>query len=206
MTDRKRLAAAAAVVVIAGAVALLALDGRSAAPRPAAAPAAAPPSSASARPAVASDAPPTPPDATPPPVAPPAIRGPRSASAGAAWEEVPVALRAHELGRELARDVRVSLEEARGGMEPCFATEAKALQHVRAAPADPDRPFGGPGVLILRIESRAGALDVVDVEVDALGTSTAALAACCRNVLHGWRIPAAQAVPGKRYRLAFPLL
>jgi hypothetical protein len=140
-----------------------------------------------------------------PRVTPATIRGRRAARADVDWAEVPVALRVNQLGPAIAADVKASLEEARAGMGSCFRAEALALAGKPPQAEDPDRPFGGPAVLVLQLESRDGAVDVVDVEVATLGTSTEGLATCCGNVLRGWRIPAAGSTTGKRFRLKLPL-
>jgi hypothetical protein len=118
---------------------------------------------------------------------------------------VPIAARPYDLGPELARPVASALDAARGDMEPCFKEEDRALAQGRGPKFDPRDPPTGPAVLVLRLESREGALDVVDTELDSLGTSTRALAVCCQQILKGWSIPAPLAVPGRRYRLLYLL-
>lgn len=155
--------------------------------------------------------PPAPTDAVAAPAAPvstkpiaPARRRPM-AEATSAWAEVPIAARPYDLGPELARPIMAALDAARGNMDPCFEEEDRALAKGQGPRFDPLNPPTGPAVLVLRLESREGALDVVDTELDSLGTSTRALAACCQQILKGWPIPAPLAVPGRRYRLLYLL-
>jgi len=90
-------------------------------------------------------------------------------------------------------------------MDSCFQEEDRLLARGGGPKFDPSNPPTGPAVLMLRLEAREGALDVVDTELDYLGTSTRALATCCQHVLKGWPIPAPLAVPGRRYRLKYLL-
>lgn len=134
----------------------------------------------------------------------PARRRPM-AEASSAWAEVPIAARPYDLGPELARPIMAALDAARGNMDPCFEEEERALAKGKGPRFDPLNPPTGPAVLVLRLETREGALDVVDTEIDSLGTSTRALAVCCQQTLKGWPIPAPLAVPGRRYRLIYLL-
>lgn len=200
MTSGRLLAAGAATVaVLTGASVLLLsrLDGAApGAPPPATSQPPAPP----ATPVVAEvPAPPAPsPAPAPRPQAfQPSVRGLPSASDQAAWERVPVAIRLADLG-PLAAAVHASLETARQDMSRCFEAEARAGGD-GTSPGE-EAPTG-PGVLVLRLESRERGLDVAGTEVASRGTSSAALVACCREVLRGWSIPAEAAQPGKRYRL-----
>lgn len=133
------------------------------------------------------------------------IRRRPSAEAGTAWDQVPIAARPYDLGPELARPVTTALEAARGDMEPCFKEEERALARGEGPRFDPTDPPTGPAVLVLRLESREGFLDVVDTELDYAGTSTRALPACCQRILKGWPIAAPLATPGRRYRLKYLL-
>jgi hypothetical protein len=137
-----------------------------------------------------------------PPVPKQTIRGPRSAAASVAWDEVPIASRTYELG-EVAAPVRAALEAARDQLDTCFDEEARLL--ARRPPPPSDGSVTGPGVLVLRLESRAGGLDVVDARLESLGTSTPELAECARHVLKDWPITAPGTAPGRRYRLRFVL-
>jgi hypothetical protein len=134
----------------------------------------------------------------------PARRRP-SAPADTRWDGVPIAARPYDLGPELARPVAVALDAARGDMEPCFQEEERALAQGRGPRFDPRDPPTSAAVLVLRMESREGTLEVVDTELDSLGTSTRALATCCQRVLKGWSIAAPLAAPGRRFRLKYLL-
>jgi hypothetical protein len=128
-----------------------------------------------------------------------------SAASIVPWDLVPVASRIGELGPGLAAPVNTALKSARATIESCFE-EDRQLRATRPAPAvDPDNAPTGPAVIVLQLESRAEALDVVAATVESLGTSTRELADCACQVLRGWPIPAAAATAGRRYRLKYPL-
>lgn len=201
MTNRRLFLTGAAGILVLFLAGVLAVAWFGAGDRPADAPAevvAGPPPSPPPEAAVA----PAPPVSTKP-VAPSRRRP--VAEAATPWAEVPIAARPYDLGPELARPVMVALDAARGQMDPCFDEEERALAQGRGPRFDPRNPPTGPAVLVLRLESRAGALDVVEAEIDSLGTSTRALAVCCQQVLKGWPIPAPLALPGHRYRLVYLL-
>lgn len=169
----------------------------------------APPAALPAEPGAAGAPPPEPPPGPRPEPSPgvepppaPAIRSMPRAAASSRWEEVPEVARLHDLGPVLAAPTSRGLQAARAQFDGCFDDEARALA-LRASPPDPEAT--GPAILVLRLESRPGALDVVDVEVESLGTSTPALVACARQVLLGWPIAAAGAEAGRRYRLKWLL-
>jgi hypothetical protein len=128
-----------------------------------------------------------------------------SAEARTPWAEVPMAARAYELGPDLARPILDALDAARDRMTPCFEEEARALERGEGPGFDPADPPTGPAVLLLLLESREGGLDVVDAEIAYLGTSTRALAECCRHVVRGWPVVAPLSTPGRRYRLKYLL-
>ena len=150
---------------------------------------------------------PAPPEPPPEPlVSPPRIGARPRAAASVAWEQVPQAARLSELGPGLAAPVNAALRAARAEMDSCFAEETRLLAKRPAPTYDPDAPPTGPAILVLRLESRAGGLDVVDTELESLGTSTRELADCARHVLKGWPIDAPGATAGTRYRLKYLLL
>jgi hypothetical protein len=120
------------------------------------------------------------------------------------WRASRVVFRPRELGR-MGASVKVGLDQARREMEFCFRDAARASGGATAPPEDPVAPPPEPAVLLLYLQAREGALDVVDVRVDYLGGATPELVACCREVLRGFEIPAFDAVPERRYRLKFPL-
>jgi hypothetical protein len=95
------------------------------------------------------------------------------------------------------------LEAARAQMDACFADEAKRLARGEGPRFDPADPPTGPATLTLLLESRPGGVDVVDTQVVSLGTSTAQLVSCARQVLKGWPIAAPDAAGGRRYRLRY---
>jgi hypothetical protein len=144
--------------------------------------------------------------AEPPPIiTAPDIGARPSAATIVPWDLVPMASRLGELGPGLAAPVNVALKSARATIESCFE-EDRQLRAGRPAPVvDPDNAPTGPAVLVLQLESRTEALDVVAATVESLGTSTRELADCACQVLRGWPIPAPAATAGRRYRLKYPL-
>jgi hypothetical protein len=119
------------------------------------------------------------------------------------WRESRVAYRLREIG-PVATYVYAGLKSAREEMKHCFEAGAAEAGAARAGAAEtgPDAE-SSPAVLVLYVEERDGAIDVVDVRVDRLGTSPPGLVECCRDVLRGHEILAPNAVPGRRYRLPF---
>jgi hypothetical protein len=174
----------------------------------------------------ATEAPPEPPDggaaALPAPArapaAPPADAGAPPATAledsldGPAWQRSKVAFRTRDLGR-LGPYVQSGLDGARRDMEFCYAQAPARRDRAPAPEPPPDaeqdatassaRPE--PAVLLLYLEAREGALDVVEARTDHRGSSPPELVECCREVLRGMEIKAFGAVPGQRYRVKFRL-
>lgn len=198
----------AAAVAIVTALLLLAVwwlgrsaDGGRRSAGDAAGPPAATPGESVAVPAIAS-APPLP--AEPEAPAPPTIRRRPSAAAGVDWASVPEAARVSELGPALARPVYDALQAAREQMESCFEEERRRLAR-RPARATREDSADTSTILVLRLESRPGALDVVDTELEMRGDVSEELVSCCRIVLKGWPIAAPGAAGGQRYRLKYLL-
>lgn len=113
-----------------------------------------------------------------------------------AWRNAPMAFGFRELGA-MGPYVKAGLDAARRDMDFCFRQEA--------ASPEADRGPRKPAVLLLHVEAREGALEVVDALPDSMGDATPRLLECCRDVLRGYEIPAFKAVPGRRYRLRFVL-
>ena len=194
------LAGAILLLGAAGLAVIWALDRAPDAARPAAgaAPAAAPAPPAAVAPAT--PAPAAPPDPLPE-ITPPRIRVQPSAASTVDWPRVPIAGKPSDLGRDLARPAFDALDAARSQMDGCFADEHARMER---APAGGEG-HEGPAVLVLRLESRDGALDVVGSEVESRGDSSEALVSCARTVLQGWPIAAPAAAAGRRYRLKWVL-
>jgi hypothetical protein len=114
----------------------------------------------------------------------------------AAWNEVKPAFSLRELGR-MAPYVKTGLDAARTDMEFCF--------RARATVAEPPPAPADPAVLILYLEAREGAIDVVETTVEHRGAFPAEQVDCCREVLRGLEIPVFNAVPGQRYRFTYAL-
>ncbi|MFL5404715.1 MAG: hypothetical protein ACJ79O_02530, partial [Myxococcales bacterium] len=128
------------------------------------------------------------------PAAPQAGPAPDQEGDLSSWRSAKFAFTFRELGA-MGPYVKVALDGARRDMAFCFD---------QADAPDPDAPRD-PAVLLLYLEGREGALDVVDARAERLGRRTPELVECCRQVLRGLEIPAFKAVPGQRYRLRFQL-
>lgn len=127
------------------------------------------------------------------------------------WQSAKVAFRPRELGR-LGPYVQAGLDSARRDMDFCFRSARTPEERVAApaAAADPageeeppPPPRADPAVLLLYVEAREGALDVVGTRLEHRGTTSTELVECCREVLRGLEIKAFNTVPGRRYRLRF---
>jgi len=130
---------------------------------------------------------------------PPAGASPVPEDADPSWKRVPVALGLRDFG-PLAAEVDQGFNAAREQMTHCF--DAYAGPPPEVDPSDNTPP---PAMLVLYLESRAGFIDVVDVVVESLGTSSPSLVSCCRDVLRGHEMPASRAMAGQRYRVKYPL-
>lgn len=112
------------------------------------------------------------------------------------WRNAPMAFGFRELGA-MGPYVKAGLDAARRDMDFCFQQDADGPE----ADGGPRKP----AVLLLYLEAREGALDVVDARPESTGDATPRLLECCREVLRGYEIPAFKAVPGRRYRFRFLL-
>ena len=119
------------------------------------------------------------------------------------WSQVPVAARVSDLGPALARSVYDGLQRVRAALEPCFEADGR---DAAARPRNPDQEDAwGAAIVLLQLEGRPGELVVVNAPLQRLGTSSMLLVDCSERVLRGFRMPAAQAVPGRRYQLQYQL-
>jgi hypothetical protein len=55
------------------------------------------------------------------------------------------------------------------------------------------------------MEARMDALEIADTEVEREGSASPGFVTCCRDAIRGFRIDAAGARPGQRFRLMYPL-
>lgn len=162
------------------------------------------PAALSAPPTAVADAPPAAPgptESSPPAVAAsgqtdPAAMRHRARSLEPAWREVRLAFGFRELGR-VGPYVKTGLDAARLQMEFCYRQYAPD--------ADASARATEPAILMLYLEAREGAIDVVETEVDYPGTQRKELVDCCRDVLRGHEMPAFNVVPGQRYRMKYQL-
>jgi hypothetical protein len=114
------------------------------------------------------------------------------------WRNARFAFTFRELGK-MGPYVKAGLDGARREMSFCF-DEAKARSG-----QDAHQRSGQPAVLLLYLEAREGALDIVDTRTERMGEATVELVECCRQVLRGFTIPAFDTVPGQRFRVRFEL-
>jgi len=120
-----------------------------------------------------------------------------------AWNDVRLTSRLQELGA-VAPYVNMGLKAAREAMSHCFAAEQAAGGDLPGSARGVDEDTS-PAVLLLYLEARDRAIDVVEVAVESLGASSPQLVSCCREVLRGHEIRSPNTTPGRRYRLRYPL-
>jgi len=101
--------------------------------------------------------------------------------------------------------VKAGLDAARRDMAFCFSRAGDAPAPAEGSDDGAPPPPSDPAVLLLYLEAREGALDVIEATTERLGTAAPELVECCREVLRGREIPAFDAVPGRRYRLTYRL-
>lgn len=108
-----------------------------------------------------------------------------------AWHGTSLAILPRDLG-EMGPAIKLALDKAqREDMDFCFrepGTEG------RMAPKTPRRA----STLLLFLQAREGAVDVVEARVANPGTLPASVVECCLEVARGLEIPLASAEPGKR--------
>ena len=114
------------------------------------------------------------------------------------WRNARFAFNFRELGK-MGPYVKAGLDGARREMSFCF-DEAEGRSG-----ADPGAGSKEHAVLLLYLEARAEALDVVDTRTERMGDATVELVECCRQVLRGFAIPAFDTAPGQRFRVRFEL-
>jgi hypothetical protein len=123
---------------------------------------------------------------------------------GPSWRSSRLAFRPRELGK-VGRYVKVGLDAARRDMAFCFRGTGGDPAPADGSDDGTPRLPSAPGILLLYIEAREGALDIIEARTERLGTATPELVECCRGVLRGRHIPAFDAMPGRRYRVKFRL-
>jgi hypothetical protein len=124
---------------------------------------------------------------------------------GPSWRTSRLAFRPRELGK-LGPYVKAGLDAARRDMMFCFTRSSDAPAPEGEDQDDaPPPPRADPAVLLLYLEAREGALDVIEARTEYRGTSAPEVVECCREVLRGLEIKAFHTVPGERYRLKYRL-
>jgi hypothetical protein len=121
------------------------------------------------------------------------------------WSTVAIALLPEHLGRRLGPSLKAALDATRNDdMAFCFREPQRGGEAAPDAIATwvPRRD----GSLVLYLEAREGAVDVVDV-VDARvarpGTLPPEVLECCREVLRGMEIKVPFAEPRARFRYVY---
>jgi hypothetical protein len=113
-----------------------------------------------------------------------------------------VALRLDELG-EMAPSLKLGLDAARNAdMAFCFAELERGDDALGAGEKRPSRRWAE---LLLYLQSREDAVDVVEATVGQPGTLPPTVLECCREVLRGMEIKVFDAVPGQRFRYLFEI-
>jgi len=120
------------------------------------------------------------------------------------WSTVNIAFLPEDLGRRLGPSLKTGLDVARNdAMAFCFREpERDAEPPPRAIPTWLPRRAGS---LILNLEAREGAVDVVDATVARRGTLPPEVLECCREVLRGMEIKVSFAEPGARFRYFYEI-
>jgi len=112
------------------------------------------------------------------------------------WRNARFAFTFREMGK-MGPYVKAGLDDARREMAFCFDERTSGSGHYQGS--------GQPAVLLLYLEGREGALDIVDTRTEQMGDAAVDLVECCRQVLRGFAIPAFDTAPGQRFRVRFEL-
>ena len=139
----------------------------------------------------------TPPPSSPPPPPDDGLDAPE-------WKNAKLAFGMRELG-PMGPYVKVGLAAARREMDFCFRQAERARPGTQASGEAQDPQPPPPAVLLLYLEAREGALDIIATRTEYPGSLSPELIDCCRQVLRGFEIPAYKTVPGKRYRVNYHL-
>ncbi|HET8540317.1 MAG TPA: hypothetical protein VFL83_10645 [Anaeromyxobacter sp.] len=133
----------------------------------------------------------------PAPAAPP--RTPEEVDA--AWRDTPIVSRLRDELGPVGPYVYAGLRHAQEETRHCWGGRAPT----RGGAAATEDAVGPPAVLLLYLEAREGAIDVVDARVADPGTASPDVVECCRGVLKGREFQVPNAQPGRRYRLEYAL-
>jgi hypothetical protein len=120
------------------------------------------------------------------------------------WSAVEIVLLPEGLGRTMGPSVKAGLDGARNDdMAFCFREPQRAGEVAPEATATwrPRRT----GSLDLYLETRKGAVDVVDARVARPGTLPPEVLECCREVLRGLEIDVPVAEQGARFRYLYEI-
>jgi hypothetical protein len=142
----------------------------------------------------------------PPP--PPMIQdAPPPRPARDSWEAVPAVARPAALG-PLGGAIGRGLLELQPRISACFDEDTQARFGQQGYTAVKDyAPMDDHGstILVLQVETLAGAARIVDAPVETRGGASDGLIACVQRVLRGHSTPVPQAQPGARYRILYPV-
>ena len=144
------------------------------------------------------------------PAAPPAYGPPPPEPPAGSWEAVPPVPRLGKLGPSGAA-LNVRLNELEPRIVTCF--EQASARGGRLAETDDlteTRDYGqiadaGVTILMLQVETLAGALRIVDAPVQTQGSASPGAVACVQGLLRGQVVPAPGAKPGERHRILHTL-
>jgi hypothetical protein len=136
------------------------------------------------------------------------VDAPPPAPPAGSWEAVPLSPRASALG-PLGAAVGRELNELQPQLAACFDEEVQARHGAAGVTAVRDlapQADQGTTVLVLELETQAGAVRIADAPVEARGGASDGLLACAQRVLRGKVFDAPGAHAGARHRLLHPLL
>ena len=144
------------------------------------------------------------------PAPPPAYGPPPPEPPPGTWEAVPPVPRLGKLGAAGAA-LNVRLNELEPRIVNCF--EQASARGGRLAGTDnltETRDYGqvadsGVTVLMLQVETLAGAVRIVDAPVEAQGSASPGAVACVQGIFRGQVVPAPGAKAGERYRILHTL-
>ena len=145
------------------------------------------------------------------PAPPPAYGPPPPEPPPGTWEAVQPAARLGRLG-PLGAALNVRLNALQPRISSCFDQAAARGGHIAASDNYTEtRDYGqvqdtGTTILMLQVETLAGAARIVDAPVEAAGAASPGAIGCVQGLLRGQVVPVPGATAGQRHRVLHPLL
>ncbi len=145
----------------------------------------------------------------PPPQRPTPVAEPPPPPPPGSWESVDPVARPSELGA-IGPAFMMGLRNA-AALERCFDPNVESRHASTGALPTIARDgtsdeTGGPPVLMLQLETLAGAVRIVDAPVETRGRAGDGVHLCAQAALRGLEIPVAQARAGERHRMRYALV